>query len=235
MGHARTAFEVLAACLGAGVIAALLFLVVATVLAGFAGVELTHAVFGSGPRVFGKKVGPTLFELRAAPIQSWIKAVGHDPYEDEAELERARRAMRPGRVTWTEASPIRRVLVFVVAPRLAVFALAAIAIGPRRASLAAVRGVEQLVTGALGPLSTARTILEGGAAALVEEGALVLLGLALAKWVAWSLLVLPTDLAGAIDRGGASKTVAKVRGVMLVASIPFGIVWLVAWIAWLAA
>jgi hypothetical protein len=217
------------ACLGAGILAVAVFPVVAVLLARFARVELAQVVFGTGPKLFTKRFGKTSFELRALPIQSWVKAVGqgvYDPEPDPTELA-------PGRVPWRQASRARRALAFVVAPRAVVFAAAAIALGLPRAAGALGRGVVEVFTGAIGPFSTAHAVLERGADVLAREGAGVVVALALAKYVAFSVLTLPGDLAGALDATGAeSKAIAKARVFVFLATLAIIVSWIVAWIGW---
>jgi hypothetical protein len=216
----------------AAVLATALFPLVTTPLARFARVELRQVVFGSGPKIFATRVGPTLFELRLLPITSWIKAAGQGVYE-EGPIDPP---IGPGRVPWREASPVRRVLAFVVAPRLVIFALAVIGVGPARASDALVRGIGQILAGALGPFSTARTILASGAELLAREGAWVVISVALAKWSALGVLTLLSDAAGATDTSEArARTIAKVRAVMLLVVLALFASWLVASVTWALA
>lgn len=224
--------ELLALCLAGAVVAVALFPIVASALAGFARVVLVDAAFGMGPKLVEKKLGATRWTLRLLPLNSWVKAAGQGVYDDE-EVERA--ALRPGRVLWREASPARRVLAFVVAPRVVVLVLAAVVLGPTGAVFATGRVIVQLVTGALGPLSTAREILEGGAALLAREGALVIVALVSCKWLGFSVLTLPGDLAGATDTElAASKKIAIARAVLMVVFLGLVVSWIVAWIAFLA-
>jgi hypothetical protein len=224
--------ELLVACLGAMLLAMAIFPVVATALAKFARVELAHVVFGSGTKLFARRVGPTMFELRLVPMQSWIKAVGQGVYQPADHVEPP---LRPGRVAWREASRARRVLAFVVAPRLVVFTVAAIGLGLARAGEALARGVAQLVTGAIGPFSTARAILDAGVDILAREGAWVVVAIALAKWVAFSVLTLPGDLAGAMDASEAQgRSIAKVRVALMLLFFAIAASWLLALVAWVA-
>jgi hypothetical protein len=113
--------------------------------------------------------------------------------------------------------------------------LASLAIGPQRAATAALRGVAQLVRGALGPLSDARATLDAGLDLLAREGLLVVVAVALCKWVGFSILALPGDLAATMEASLAqSRIIAKVRAAALLVFFAMGASWLVALTAWAA-
>jgi hypothetical protein len=226
--------ELLLVFLGAGVLAVAIFTMVAMALAGFARIELAQVVFGLGPRIATGRAGGTSVELRAVPISSYIMAVGQSPYGPEAAAEPGR--LRPGRVSWREASPLRRALAFVAAPRLAVFVLASLVLGPQRAGLASVRGAAQYVRGALGPLSDGRALIDAGLDLLTREGAVVLAAVVLCKWIGFSLLALPSDLAGAVDSSlAAALLIARVRAVVFFVFLAMAVSWIVAGVGWVVA
>lgn len=218
-------------CVVASAVAAAIFPLVAALLAPIVRVQLTEVGLGTGPKLFERQVGTAKVKVCLLPLSSWVMAAGQSHYADEA-TDRAK--LRPGRVMWGESSAALRVLAFVLAPRLVTLGLACV-VGPMRALDSTGRGIVQVVTGALGPLSTARAILEGGAAILAQEGVLVIVALALTKWLAFGLLSLPGDLAGALDRGAASpsKTIVKVRAVLMIVLLAVMISWTVAWVAFL--
>jgi hypothetical protein len=228
-----TRVELLLAAFAAGVLVVALFPTVAMALAAFAQVELTRVVLGMGPRIATKRVGGTALELRAVPISSYAMAVGQGLYPDDAGQPGA---LRPGRVPWREASPVRRALAFVVAPRLAGLVFGSLVLGPQRAAIASLRGAEQYVRGALGPMSDAHALLDAGLDLLGREGVLVLAAVVVCKWVGFSLLTLPSDLAGAVDTSlSAARAIGKVRFLVLLVFLAMAASWIVACIAWLAA
>ncbi len=228
--------ELIVTSLAGGAVAALLFPVVAMASSTYARVQLARVSFGTGPKLWGRAVGPTQIELRLLPISSFIVAEGQDPYEPEAELAAVAARLRPGRLPWREASPLRRILAFVLAPRLAVLAVAMAIVGPAEALASTARGTAEWASGALGPLSTAPALLASGAAAIARDGFVVGVALVLTKWLAFSVVTLPFDLAGASERGSAERaqTTAK-RGVIgHVVVLAVSVAWTVGLVSWLA-
>jgi hypothetical protein len=212
------------------------FPAVAMALARFARVALTDAALGIGPRLFATRVGPTKIIVRLVPINSWVRAAGQNPYETPEDAAAALGAFPRDRVLWRDAPRLRKVLAFVVAPRLAVVGVALVPLGPSRVARATLAGVVQIVTGALGPLSTARALLDAGAATLAREGALVVAAIVLCKWLSVSLLSLPGDLVTTLSRSDANaKTTAKLAVVQLFVFLAVFLSWLVAAVAWLAS
>jgi hypothetical protein len=203
-----------------------LFLVLGIGLAPFARVLVERAALGVGPRLFVLRVAGVPLEICAFPSSSHVVVNGMAPVEAEDATRPP-----PPLVPWLEAPRLRRVLVFVVAPRLAAFALPAAVLDVPRAWGAVTRGVVEVVHGAVGPLSAGQVILRGGAGILAREGAVALAMVAICKWLAFGMLTLPTDLAPAVARTH-DRRVLVARIVAMVAVLAAWAAWAVAWVAW---
>jgi multisubunit Na+/H+ antiporter MnhB subunit len=217
---------VAALLVAAGLVNAVLFLALGIGLAPFARVLVERAALGVGPRLFTLRVAGVPIEIRAVPASSYLVVLGMSPLTPED-------APRPPPplVLWLEASRLRRVLAFVIAPRLATFGVAAAVLGLPRAGGAVARGVVEVIQGALAPLSTGALVLRSGAGVLAREGVATFAMVALCKWLAFSLLTLPTDVAPAVARTH-ERRVGVARVVAMLGVFAVWAAWAVAWIAW---
>lgn len=218
-------FCVTAAILAAALLGSVLFLAIGVALAPFARVAVKRAVFGVGPRILAARIGPTPLEIRAIPTSSHLEI--HGMLSDEQDV-----VLPPPLVLWFEASPLRRALVFVFTPRIALLVIAAAILGPTRACGAVARGCAEILAGAIAPLSTARTILEAGAGILGREGIIALAAVAICKWLSLGLITLPMDLPPALMRQH-SRRLGIARFFAMLALFCVFIAWAVAWIAWI--
>jgi len=217
------AVAVAAVVSGTAVLGAVSFLVIALPLASFARVAISKAALGFGPRLFSFVVAGTHVELKLLPFTSYAQSVGGNPYLDEE-------PPAPPRLLWPDASPWLRAVVFVIAPRLALLPVPLVVLGPWRTMSAIARGFSDV----LSAFSGGGAALVRGAEVLAHEGLLTLFALAVCKASALALLLLPTDLLGIGTRGMAtfSKTIAKVRAVVMLATLALWVAWLVAWARW---
>lgn len=226
------ALALAAAMFAAGSIATVTFAGLGLAVAPFARVFLEKVTFGFGPRLLTTRVGATVVSIHAFPITSSLTPFGAGVSPSEGEGDASAASLPPSAVPWFEASPWRRLLAFVVLPRILPLGIAAAILGPARAFRAAAEGLGEIVSGALGPLSTAPALLDAAAAVYVREGFAVLAALAVGKWLSSSVLTLPGDVAFAV----ASKQrnlVGKVRFTLTLILMLVYVPWIVGCVAWL--
>src|SRR5262249_23171059 len=154
-------------------------------LAAFARVAVRKISIGLGPRI----VTRGRFELKLIPFTSYVVFAGMNPYETEEERSQP---LPEGRVRWTEASRARRV-VLVLAWRIATFAIVFLLLGPSRAPLSFGRGIVQVAGGAIAPFARGAPLVHGAVNVAIREGLVVFFAVVLAKFLAISLLGLPTE------------------------------------------
>ncbi|MFT3769770.1 MAG: hypothetical protein QM820_30400 [Minicystis sp.] len=218
------------AAFAAGSITTVVYAVSCAALAPLTRVFIEKVQVGIGPSLFSTQRHGTVIDVRFVPILSSLTPFGASPFYGTEEGTPAPRPPPPN-LPWREASPWGRILVFVVAPRLLPVALATPLLGVPRAGHAFVAGVAELVTGAVGPFSTARAILDAGVGVLGREGFITLVALALCKWQSLGLLALPTDVVFAAETKPGTG-LAKLRVFVMLASFAVYVAWIVAWIGW---
>ncbi|HEY4116473.1 MAG TPA: hypothetical protein VGM56_01405 [Byssovorax sp.] len=209
------------------------FPLVAVALAPFARVWIVEGALGVGPKILEARIGGALWRVRLIPWSSYVIAHGMQAPElvsAEASAEAAARARDRGRLPWDEAPPTRRLFAFVVAPRLALFAVACAALGPARAAFAVVRGVPEVLF--VGP--SARAILDAAAAVGAREGFVTVAALAVCKLIALGVVALPTDLVFATSHR-SDAWLAKVRAGVMLVTLGLMLAWIVAWARWALA
>jgi hypothetical protein len=228
-----TSLLVAVALLAAALLATALYTTLVFALASFARVFPHRVVFGFGPRLLKTRVGATDLEIALLPYGATCSLYGANPYESEDVRAALTERLPRGRLPWTDAPVGRRVLAFVIAPRLGWIAVAALLLGPARALRSTGVGLAEVLAGAVSPLSTAPATLQQGADILAREGFLVLTAAGLCKFASFSLLNLPGDLAHAALRSRGT-VVAKLRAIEMLALLAIGTAWIVAWVVWAA-
>jgi hypothetical protein len=196
-------------------------------LASWARVVVSKVVWGFGPCIVRRGT----FELRLVPMNAYMQFLGANPYITDEPPPLPRKL-------WFEASPVRRLVAFIVAPRVAPLVVSAIIVGPTRAVVAVATGFVDM----FGAFTRWQSLLDGAAAVFVHEGFVATVGLALAKVLAIGLVALPFDAAWAFQQERAGKTsqqeqssamrVAKLRAVVLLVQLVLLAAWVVAAIRW---
>jgi hypothetical protein len=214
-------------------IGALVFALASLALTPFARVFAHKVVIGSGPRVFALRRHGVDVELRLFPVVVSLEFFTAHSHVAEEELARQRAALPTGRVAWVEAARWRRVLAFVLLPRVVTLALASLVLGPTRTLAATGRGVVEILHGAWSPLAEGREILTQAATVALREGPRTLVALTLCKLVSYALIALPTDLPFAVTKSLTSGF-AKFRAAFMLFGLVLFVAWLIAWGSWMA-
>lgn len=200
------------------------FAALGPLVAPWARVAVEKVVLGFGPALLTRIARGVRVELRLVPLTAYLTFVGGNPIGEPPPPP------PPPRVLWLEASPLRRVAAFVVAPRVLTLTIAALVLGPVRAVTAVATGLRDLPAAFYG----ARPLLDAAADTLAREGFVTLAAVALCKTVSVGLVALPTDTAHAAARRHGDG-LGKVRAALMLATLVLLVAWLVAVARWAIA
>ena len=207
------------ALIAAGCIFAWIFAASFFAFGAWARVKVDEVRVGFGPALVKRVVRGIPIVIALLPLSAYATIRGMNPYVEAEPPE-------PPLELWANAPKGRRILGLLLAPRLLPFVVGAALVGPRAFVEAAVTGVGDY----FGALHAPLPLLDRAAEQLHARGFAALIGLALAKLLAWHLLQLVPDLGRVFSRD--EKSSAKIFALVQLAMMGIGIAWVVGFVRW---
>lgn len=187
----------------------------------WARVKIDEVKIGFGPDIFTRVVRGTTIVISLFPITASAKPRGMNPYEEDVVPP------EPPLVLWADASAGRRILLLLVVPRLIPAAIGALMVGPRAFIDAFIHGFADVSAAFYAPLP----MLDRAAERVSSEGFFAIVGLAIAKLLAWHFVQFFADLLPILWR--ERKTAAKAVVVVQLALASVGVAWIVGFVRWI--
>ncbi len=183
-------------------------------------VRIGHVVVGVGPTVLSKGT----WSVNVVPFGASVRfATRAAEGGDGIESDTLDAASRPARAA-------------LLGARVVAQALLGFALHPHAAALSIVRGVPQIVAGALAPLTQAREVLASAAAAVERGGTAALFAIVGARVCASNLVLSPFPPASSfLSAGGAPERRSRAAKWLDGAELAFLVAWFCAHASWLVA